>query len=362
MELVQRAAEQLQPFAFGPQSVLSSTGTGEKRCDTMSTRNRNAGTDETLMRSPRQSSGSDDSRIFADVEFASQGAVLRGRLYRPPGSEPVPVVVMAHGTSATITMTADRYAEVFRESGFAVLLYDHRNFGGSGGEPRQEINPWVQVRGYRDAMTYLESVPGIDREAIAIWGDSYSAAEVIVVGAVDERPAAVVAQIPAIGAHLPPPDPDGALFFALRDTVRDGSIDGGPRDTTGPLPVVSADQLGMPSLLTPIQAFRWFIEYGGRHGTGWENRVTRVVPSTPCPFHAGIAAPHLVHPLLMMIAPEDEMVGANPEVSRAAYDSVPGRKELVEIDGGHFGLLHHPSVEFDQASTAQSDFLQRMLS
>lgn len=303
----------------------------------------------------------DDSCVFANVEFESQGAVLRGRLYRPPGTEPVPVVVMAHGTSATITMTTDRYAEVFRDRGLAVLLYDHRNFGDSGGEPRQEINPWVQVRGYCDAMTFTESVPGIDSEAIAIWGDSYSAAEVIVVGAVDERPAAVVAQIPAIGPHLPPPDPDGVLFSALRDTVRDGPVDGGPQDTTGPLPVVSADQLHTPSLLTPVQAFRWFIEYGGRHGTGWENRVTRVTPST-LPFHAGIAAPHLLHPLLMMIAPKDEMVGANPEVSRAAYEAVPGRKELVEIDGGHFGLLHHPSGLFDQASTAQSDFLLRTFS
>ncbi|HWC12684.1 MAG TPA: CocE/NonD family hydrolase [Acidimicrobiales bacterium] len=299
--------------------------------------------------------------MFANVEFESQGALLRGRLYRPPVTEPAPVVIMAHGTSATITMTADRYAEVFRESGFAVLLYDHRNFGASGGEPRQEINPWVQVRGYCDAMTYMESVPGIDPDAMAIWGDSYSAAEVIVVGAVDTRPAAVVAQIPAIGARLAPPDPDGALFAALRHTVLDGSVDGGPQDTTDPLPVVSADQIHTPSLLTPIQAFRWFIEYGGRHGTGWENRATRVVPPTPCPFHAGIAAPYLLHPLLMLVAPEDEMPAADPEVSRAAYNSVPGPKELLEIDGGHFGLLHHPGVLFDQASTAQSEFLLRTL-
>lgn len=296
--------------------------------------------------------------VFTNVEFESQG-VLRGRLYRPPGTEPVPIVVMAHGTSATITMTTDRYAEAFRKCGFAVLLYDHRNFGDSGGEPRQEINPWIQVRGYCDAMTYIESLSGIDRDGIAIWGDSYSAAEAIVVGAVDDRPAAVVAQVPAIGAQLPPADPDGALFLALCETLRDGSVAGRPQDTTGPLPVVSADQLHTPSLLTPIQAFRWFIEYGGRHGTGWESRVTRVLPTTPAPFHAGIAAPHLLHPLLMMIAPEDEMVAANPAVARAVYDSVPEPKELVEIDGGHFGLLHHPSVEFDQASTAQSDFLLR---
>ena len=155
-------------------------------------------------------------------------------------------------------MTTDLYAEAFCTAGLAVLLYDHRNFGASGGEPHQEINPWVQSRGYRDAITYLESVPGIDSDAVAIWGDSYSGAEAIVVGAIDERPAAVVAQVPAIGPHLPPPDPDATLFAALRDMVLQGTIDNELAETTGPLPVVSPDQLGTPSLLTPIQAFRWF--------------------------------------------------------------------------------------------------------
>ena len=39
--------------------------------------------------------------------------------------------------------------EVFQQAGMAVLLYDHRNFGLSDGVPRQEINKWVQARGYR---------------------------------------------------------------------------------------------------------------------------------------------------------------------------------------------------------------------
>jgi uncharacterized protein len=63
----------------------------------------------------------------------------------------------------------------------------------------------------------------------------------------------------------------------------------------------------------------------------------------------------------MMIAPEDEMAGANPVVARAAYDSIPAKKELVEIAGGHFGLLHYPSELFDQAAHAQRDFLLRIL-
>jgi len=298
---------------------------------------------------------------FEVVEFASEGALLRGRLYRPQDSRPAPLVVMAHGTSATITMVTDRYAEVFRQSGLNVLLYDHRNFGGSGGEPRQEINPWIQARGYGDAVTFGRSLDGVDRERIALWGDSYSAAEVVVVGACDDRVAAVVAQVPSFGADLPPPDPDGSLFAALGETLRDGDVSGGPTDTQGPIPVVSPDQLNAPSLLLPIQAFRWFIEYGGRHGTGWRNVATRVIPNTIAPFHAGVAAPHLHRPLLMMIAPHDEMPQANPDVSRAVYRAVPGVKHLIEIEGGHFGLLHHPSELFDSSSAAQRDFLVRTL-
>jgi hypothetical protein len=63
----------------------------------------------------------------------------------------------------------------------------------------------------------------------------------------------------------------------------------------------------------------------------------------------------------MMIAPKDEMGGANPAVARAAYDSISAKKELLEIAGGHFGLLHYPSELFDQAAHAQRDFLLRVL-
>ena len=63
----------------------------------------------------------------------------------------------------------------------------------------------------------------------------------------------------------------------------------------------------------------------------------------------------------MMVAPHDEMLHANPGVSRQAFDLIPGEKEWYEIEGGHFGLLYHPGDLFDEASSVQADFLKSRL-
>lgn len=59
-----------------------------------------------------------------DVTFSSGGAELNGWLYVPDSKSPWSLVVMTHGFSATRHMTVDKYAEIFRAAGLAVLLYD----------------------------------------------------------------------------------------------------------------------------------------------------------------------------------------------------------------------------------------------
>src|SRR5680860_1208940 len=101
--------------------------------------------------------------MIKEVEFPSEGAMLRGLLFLPESqTKRPPLVIMAHGTSATVYMVADKYAEAFSRAGLAVLLYDHRNFGRSEGEPRQGTNPWIQCRGYRDAVKLVERLNGVD--------------------------------------------------------------------------------------------------------------------------------------------------------------------------------------------------------
>ena len=295
--------------------------------------------------------------MFEVIKFPSEGALLRGRFYRPERAAPFPVVIMTHGTTATITMALDHYAQVFCQAGLAVLLYDHRNFGMSGGELRQQINPWIQARGYRDAVNYLLTRQDVRADRIAAWGDSYSGMITLVVAALEPRFAAVAAQCPSCGVEKPNVEPSDEHFQMMQAVFTDGDVRGTAETTVGPIPVVSFDQAGSPSLLKPIQAFRWFIDYGGRHGSLWENRVIRVVPPTPVPFSAYLAAPYIKVPTFMMVGRDDEMVQCNPDVTRATYELMRCPKQWADIGGGHFGLLYYPSEIFAQASKQQCEFL-----
>ena len=144
-------------------------------------------------------------------------------------------------------------------------------------------------------------------------------------------------------------------------TLQTGEVSATSETTTGPLPVVSPDQLASPSLLAPIQAFHWFINYGGRPGSGWLNRVTRVIPLTPVPYSPYLCAPFVQAKVLLMVSPEDEMVHANYQVARRAFDLMPGVKSWYDIADGHFGLLYHPSPRFDEAVSVQAQFLSEQL-
>ena len=69
---------------------------------------------------------------------------------------------MAHGFSAVKEMYLDKYAETFAAAGLNALVFDNRNFGASDGEPRQEIDPVQQVRDYRHAITYADTLTEVD--------------------------------------------------------------------------------------------------------------------------------------------------------------------------------------------------------
>jgi fermentation-respiration switch protein FrsA (DUF1100 family) len=288
-----------------------------------------------------------------DIEFNAEGVTLRGWLYLPDGAtEPVPTIVMAHGFSAVKEMYLDSFAEAFAAAGLGALVFDNRNFGASDGEPRQEIDPWAQVRDYRHAITFACTLQEVDRSRIGIWGSSYSGGHVLVLGAIDRRVKCVASQVPLASGYrnilrLVRADHLAGLRANL-DADREARFAGSPPAV---LPVVAEDPMAPCALPTP-DSWEWFSETGKTRAPAWRNEVTlrsveMLMEYEPASYIARISPT----PLLMVVAAQDHLAVADEAF--AAYHQALEPKKMVILRGGHFEAYVE---DFEIASSAARDW------
>jgi fermentation-respiration switch protein FrsA (DUF1100 family) len=257
-------------------------------------------------------------------------------MYTPDsGSGPWPTIVMAHGFSAVKEMYLDRFAEFFAEAGLAALVFDNRNFGASDGEPRYEIDPWVQVRDYRHAITYACTRADVDADKIGVWGSSYSGGHVIVVGAIDHRVKCVVGQVPLISGHRNARRIVRADFIApvsgMFDEDRAKRYAG---EKPAMIPVVDADPM-VPSALPTPDSYTWFTETGASRAPSWVNEVTLRSVEMFWEYEPGAYLPYVSpKPLMIVVAAKDHLTVCDLAIE--GFEQAREPKKLVILPGGHF--------------------------
>jgi uncharacterized protein len=293
-----------------------------------------------------------------NIEFDAEGVTLRGWLYLPDGATgPVPTIVMAHGFSAVKEMYLDSFAEAFAAGGLGALVFDNRNFGTSDGEPRQEIDPWQQVRDYRHAITYAQTRSEADADRIGVWGSSYSGGHALVLGAIDKRIRCVACQVPLVSGfrniqRLVRQDFLGANRAAF-DQDRAARYRGEP---PAMVPVVDPDPMATSALPTP-DSWEWFSETGKSRAPEWKNEVTlrtveMLMEYEPSAYLERISPT----PLLMVVAAGDHLTPA--DLALEAFQQAREPKKLVLLPGGHFDAY---VKDFDAASGAARDwFLEHL--
>jgi uncharacterized protein len=289
----------------------------------------------------------------SDVEFDAEGVTLRGWHYVPDGAGgPVPTIVMAHGFSAVKEMYLDRFAEAFAAAGLGAIVFDHRNFGASDGEPRQEIDPWEQLRDYRHAITFATTLAEVDGERIGVWGSSYSGGHVLVVGAIDRRVKCVACQVPLISGHRNARRIVRSDFIAavgaMFDEDRANRYKGG---APAMIPVVDEDPLAPSALPTP-DSYQWFTETGRTRAPSWRNEVTLRSVEMFWEYEPGAYIQWVSPtPLLIVVAARDHLTVSDLAIE--AYERALQPKRLVVLPGAHFDAY---TDAFDDAAGAARDW------
>jgi uncharacterized protein len=285
--------------------------------------------------------------VRKDIEFpATDGTILRGWHYLPDGRPSKhPTIVMAHGFSAVKEMHLDEYAESFARAGFASVVYDNRNFGASDGLPRQEIDPWLQIRDYSDAVTFAQCLSETDAERIGVWGSSYSGGHVLVVAAIDRRVKCVVSQVPAISGsqgfrRLVRADFIAGLNAHFAEDRRNRAAGKPP----AMVPVIDENPAAVSALPT-ADSYQWFSEAHKSRAPSWRNEVTLRTLEYGFGYEPGTYIGNISPtPLLLIVAVKDHL--AVSDLALQAYEQAHEPKKLVLLPGGHFDAY---VKEFDQS-------------
>jgi uncharacterized protein len=267
-------------------------------------------------------------------------------------------VIMTGGGGVTKEPGTDLFAKRFNAAGFAVLAFDYRRLGESGGQPRQIIRMREQLADWQAAIGFAGALPGVDPARLAIWGFSLSGGHVFGVAARNPGLAAAIAQTsladgPAAtrqaGRHQ---TPRAMLRFSGR-----GVLDAvGGLAGRKPLLVPLAGEPGTVAMLTTPDALDGdrALNPDNRYPE-WQQAIAARSALRITLYRPGRYASRVRCPLLVLVCDQDQTVLAGPAAHAAKQ--APGG-ELIRMPGGHYEPFlggHERAVE------AELSFLRRHL-
>jgi alpha-beta hydrolase superfamily lysophospholipase len=280
-----------------------------------------------------------------DLSFTSGVDSCAAWLYQPAGGESgIPVVVIAHGLSGTRRDRLGAFAERFAAAGFAALVFDHRGFGDSGGEP-DLFDPRRQLADWAAAIAFARSLPGVDPERVATFGSSMGGGNALAAAAADPRVAAAISQVPFLDivrqAHRSSPR---VTARTLRAAIRGDH-----------LPAVGQpDEAALINAPGGEEGWRRVVSIG--EDSRWRNRVSsRWLLGRP--FRPARHATKLHCPWLVCVGEADRVARPGPAIAAARRAPKGELRTYPGVD--HFDIYDGPAHEALVAD--QLDFLRRHL-
>ncbi|ADX84536.1 hydrolase [Sulfolobus islandicus REY15A] len=188
-------------------------------------------------------------------------------------------------------------------------------------------------------------------------GTSYSGGHVIVVGSLDSRVKAIVAQVPLVSGsenlrRLVRSD----MILQLRAMFAEDYERRMKGEKPLTIPVVCKSPPEMCALPT-ADAYEWFTETGKKRAPNWKNDVTlRSVEYLsmyePINFIRGVSP----KPIMLIVAQNDVLTPT--DLALEAYERALPPKELEILPGGHFDAY---VKEFERSSKIARDFFLQHL-
>ncbi len=287
-----------------------------------------------------------------DLRFPCGAVKCAAWLYVPANAAKPPVVVMGHGFAGTRDAALEQFAEHFAKAGIAAFVFDYRNFGASGGAPRQLVDPWAQLDDWRDALGHVRADARVDDARVALWGTSLGGGLALVAAARDGKARAVVAQVPHIDANAEGEATFFGWWWAIRllftgwGDLANQALGGAP--ITIPAIAPSGRFAMIPDDKASVAAKALAVP-----GSTYRNEVVAHSVFTFDDYNPAVQAAAIEAPVLVIATRADRFA---PFGAAEAFAKVHRNVTLKEINGDHFDVYAPPRAE--QAANLAVQFLK----
>lgn len=297
------------------------------------------------------------------VEFSSKGTTVRGDLILPDGTGPFPLLVMGGGWCYVKEIVMPHYAEGLVAAGCAVLMFDYRCLGASDGEPRQHIDPWMQIEDFRNAISFAATLEDIDADRIGVWGISYAGGHVLITAAIDPRVKCAISNIPVVDGFENMRRVHGTARF--NDLCEALAADREQRSRSGG----AGGRMAFSTRTPHEELSTWpfplihevFHDIKAREAPRHEHWSTAESTELLLNYTVFPYTPRITNtPVLMVVAEGDEITLWDLEI--AAFHSIPSpRKELAVIPKVSHMSLYSQKTHLARAGEAAARFVRQHL-
>jgi uncharacterized protein len=283
--------------------------------------------------------GHDTTALEFPVLGQRVAAILRTPRGRPAGQ--TPGIVLTGPFTGVKEQVVSVYARRLADHGLATLVFDHRNFGASGGEPRQHEDPGGKLADLRGATSALAAQPSVDARRLGCVGICLGGGYALRHSAFDPRIRAVA--FVAAAFNDPRAMREGMGADAYTEQMRVFSAVEQRQFDTGEIEYIPAvDRDGGPAAMPGREPWDY---YGTSRSAapGWANRVTRLSVRELLTFDAAIGSDFLAGlPALFIHGRRDDF--CSPTAAEAVYQRAQtADKQFRWLDTtNHIDLYDNP--------------------
>ncbi len=297
--------------------------------------------------------------LLEEVSFNSNGALLKGHLFLPPGfdaNKTYPAALVTGSWTSVKEQMPDEYASVLARDGFITLTFDFTGFGESEGQPRQVEDYQLKIEDIKAAVDFLVAHSNVDSERLSGLGVCASSGYMAHATAQDSR----IKNLVLVAPWLHNPEIARAIYDmrpggteGLLQAARNAKIQ---YAETGEMDyVLAASELDpLSAMYVPNNIFDYYLNPAKAAGAYYDNRFA-VSSWEPWLTFDGISVGADISQPVFIVHSES---GAVPQGTKQFYALLKGKKDIKWLNQFNQQQLYFEKEAVDTAMQQVSDYLR----